>query len=113
MTSRRTRSVYAGAAVLSLALTGCSSGDSASGTITFGTLTGASVTVANPKTGTCHHLGTPGVLSVINQTGADILMFRGTDCGNADGSAGIYVPTDTSALAVAKFGLWRSYRTFV
>ncbi|MEY9964214.1 hypothetical protein ABIA33_002256 [Streptacidiphilus sp. MAP12-16] len=113
MTSRRTRCVYAGAALLSLALTGCNGGDTALGTITFVTPIGVGVTVANPRTGICHRLGDVGVLSVFNQTGADILMYRGADCANDDGSAGIYVATDTSDQVVPKFGLWRSYRTVV
>ena len=71
------------------------------------------MTVANPEGGVCHNFGPFQVAAVDNGTLADILMFKGEDCVNPDGSSGAYVPTNTSDEAVLTVGPWRSYRTYV
>jgi hypothetical protein len=113
MTTRRTRLLCAATALLSLALTACSNNQPVNGTLGFITVRGVVVKVLNPKSGTCHSLAPLQVAAVANQTLADILMFRGTDCSNPDGSSGIYVPTNTSNQAALSVGPWRSFRTYV
>ena len=113
MSTRRTRSLCAGTALLSLALTACSSSGPVNGTIGFTTVQGRVVTVTNPEAGVCHDFGPLRVATVHNGTLADMLMFRGNDCSNPDGSPGIYVATTFSEHAALSVGPWRSYRTYV
>ena len=113
MTTRRTRGLCAGAVLLSAVLTACSDNSPVNGTLAFTTVRGAVVSVTNPESGTCHSFGPLQVASVDNGTLADILMFRGADCANPDGSPGTYVATGISDQAVLRLGPWRSYRTYV
>lgn len=113
MTTRRVRRLCAGTALLSLALTACSSKGPVNGALDFTTVQGTVVTVSNPESGTCHSFGAAQIASVDNGTLADILMFRGTDCTNPDRSPGTYVPTGISNQAALTVGPWRSYRTYV
>jgi hypothetical protein len=113
MTTRRIRGLCAGAVALSAVLTGCSDNSPVNGTVAFTTVRGDVVSVTNPESGTCHNFGPFQVSAVDNGTLADMLMFRGADCANPDGSPGIYVATETSGRAVLKNGPWRSYRTYV
>ena len=113
MSTRRTRVLCAGAFLLSVALTACSSKSPVNGTIAFTTVRGAVVSVTNPKGGTCHTLAPLQVTAVDNGTLADMLMFQGPDCSNPDGSPGAYVATGISEQAVLPGGEWQSYRTYV
>jgi hypothetical protein len=113
MTTRRTRCLYAGTVLLSVALTACSSTSPVNGTIAFTTVRGSVVAITNPEGGVCHDFGPLRVAAVDNGTLADILMFQGPNCTNPDGSPGLYVPTGIADRAVLTVGPWRSYRTYV
>lgn len=107
MSVHRRLCTAAGAALLTLAVAGCSGlGRSAVGTITYETGHEAEVTVTSPSVKGCHRLAPAGATKVENLTLVDIMMYTTSDCRGEDS---IYVPSRSSNSIVPGTPPWRSY----
>ncbi|MER8045041.1 hypothetical protein [Streptomyces sp. NPDC094032] len=107
MSLRRRLTTATGAALLALAVTGCSGlGRTMVGTLTYETGHRFVVTVTSPLVTGCHRLGPSGATKVENNTLVDIQLYRTLDC---KGKNSIYVAT-SSGDEIARGSLpWRSY----
>ncbi|MFK4225845.1 hypothetical protein [Streptomyces sp. NPDC019890] len=109
VTDHRRLRVVAGAALLTIALAGCSGlGRTAVGTISYGSANERLVMVSNPLVTGCHSLGPAGATTVTNNTLVDIILYPSRDCS---GDESTYLPTETSDDIAPGAPLWRSYST--
>ena len=107
MSVQRRLCTAAGAALLTLAVAGCSGlGRSAVGTLTYETERDLVVTVTSPSVNGCHLLGPAGTRKVENRTLNDIQMYRTLDCTGEDP---IYIATNTTNEIAPDTLPWRSY----
>ncbi|MET7619281.1 hypothetical protein [Streptomyces sp. NPDC005408] len=107
VTHHRRLGVAAGAALLTLAVAGCSDlGRNAVGTISYLTEKERLVTVTNPLVEGCHRLGPAGAVEVTNLTMVDIVLYPNDDCS---GDVTTYVATTTSDSIVPRARPWGSY----
>ena len=107
VTDHRRLGVAAGAALLTIAVAGCSGlGRTAVGTIAYGSADERYVMVSNPPVKGCHGLGPAGASAVANNTLVDIILYPGQDCSGDDST---YLPTETSDTVAPGGRLWRSY----
>lgn len=107
VTDHRRLGVAAGAALLTVAVTGCSAlGRNAVGTISYSTEKNALVTVSNPLVTGCHRLGPAGAVRVINNTMVDMILYPGENCS---GGTSTYVATTLSDNIAPVAKPWRSY----
>ncbi|AVZ72651.1 hypothetical protein SLUN_11055 [Streptomyces lunaelactis] len=107
VTDHRRLGAAVGAALLTLAVAGCSGlGRNAVGTISYGTERDALVTVSNPSVNGCHRLAPSGATVVVNNTMIDMVLYRNRDCS---GSETIYLPTTLTDSIVPGAQPWRSY----
>ncbi|MBT2444908.1 hypothetical protein J7E93_33395 [Streptomyces sp. ISL-36] len=108
MSVHRRLGTAAGAALLTLAVAGCSGlGRTAVGTITYETEHETEVSVTSPSVKGCHKLATAGATKVENGTLVDIVMYPSENC-RGDGS--IYIPANSGNEIVPGTPRWRSYR---
>ncbi len=107
VTHHRRLAGAAGAALLTLAVAGCSGlGRTAVGTLTYETVRENTFTVSNPLVTGCHRLGLVGAAAIVNRTMVDIIVYPTPDCS---GDESIYVATTTSDLVAPGARPWRSY----
>ncbi|WP_329036328.1 hypothetical protein OHT61_08015 [Streptomyces sp. NBC_00178] len=103
---RRTR-IAVGAAVLTLAVTGCSGlGRTAVGPVTYVTEGDEVVSVHSPSVKGCHKLAPGGASKVDNRTLIDMVLYPTRDCS---GRGTAYVATTFTDTNTPR-ALWRSYR---
>ncbi|MFG2719476.1 hypothetical protein ACGFW5_14440 [Streptomyces sp. NPDC048416] len=110
-TSRRRRRhrtrIAAGAVLLTLAATACSSlGRTAIGTISYTAGPDRVVTFTSPKVRGCHRLPPAGTTAISNNTLVDMVMYRTPDCTGKDTT---YVGSRLANNVAAKAAPWRSY----
>jgi hypothetical protein len=109
VTDHRRLGVVAGAALLAIAVAGCSGlGRTAVGTISYESANERHVMVSNPPVKGCHRLGPAGATTVTNNTLVDIILYPGRDCS---GDESTYLPTETSDTIAPGARPWRSYST--
>lgn len=108
MRVRRTLAVLCTTVPLALAATACS--DSSAGGVT-GSRNGVTQNIVNPSHGTCHTFADPGVDSVTNRTGVDILLHESPSCTDPDGNPSVYLATTFSATTATGRSPWRSFTT--
>ncbi|MDQ0939069.1 hypothetical protein [Streptomyces sp. V1I1] len=107
VTDHRRLGVVAGAALLSIAVAGCSGlGRDAVGTISYQTEGDRHVMVSNPSVKGCHRLGSTGATEVTNNTLVDIVLYPNRDCS---GDETTYLATTTSDRIAPRAPSWRSY----
>ncbi|MGW4159054.1 hypothetical protein [Streptomyces sp. NPDC004788] len=107
MSVHRRLTIATGAALLSLAVTGCSGlGRSAVGTISYETGRGLGVTVTSPSVKGCHRLAPAGATKVENSSLLDIRLYRTRDC---DAPHNTYLPSNSGDEIVPGTLPWRSY----
>ncbi|MGI5404651.1 hypothetical protein ACQEVG_35370 [Streptomyces sp. CA-135486] len=107
VTHHRRFGVLAGAALLTIAVAGCSElGRTAVGTISYETPSARHVKVSNPPVKGCHSLGSVGATTVTNNTLVDIILHPSRDCSGDDTT---YLPTETSDTIAPHAQPWRSY----
>ncbi|MFF3323418.1 hypothetical protein [Streptomyces sp. NPDC002889] len=107
VTPYRRPAVAAGAALLALAITGCSGlGRTAVGPLTFETGRKHHVTLNSPPVGGCDSPGPDGAVAVENETEVDVILYPTADCS---GDESIYVPSGMSDVVAPGAGPWRSY----
>ncbi|MEU9994911.1 hypothetical protein ACGFYP_25485 [Streptomyces sp. NPDC048370] len=107
MSVHRRLGTAAGAALLTLAVAGCSGlGRSAVGTISYETEREVVITVTSPSVKGCHRLAPSGVTKVENRSLVDLRMFRTPDC---KGKENIYVPSRSGNTIAPDTLPWRSY----
>ncbi|WP_137990045.1 hypothetical protein [Streptomyces vilmorinianum] len=107
MSVHRRLGTAAGAALLTLAVAGCSGlGRTAVGTLSYETERELVITVTSPSVNGCHRLAPSGVTRVENRTLNDIVLYRTLDCR---GERSIYVATNTSDTIAPGTLPWRSY----
>jgi hypothetical protein len=106
MSVHRRLTIATGAALLSLAVAGCSGlGRTMVGTVSHETEHGAEVTVTSPGVRGCHRLAPGGATLVRNATLVDMRLFRTRDCRGPY----TYVPTRTADQIAPNTLPWRSY----
>jgi len=108
---RRTLTALCTTIPLALAATACS--DSSGGQVTGTRGAVFSETINNPTqgNGTCHRFAPLGVDHVTNNTGVDLWLHKGPNCGDPVGRPSTYLPTTFSANTADTRGLWRSFST--
>ncbi|MEV6328101.1 hypothetical protein [Streptomyces sp. NPDC051909] len=107
MSLHRRLSIASGAALLTLALTGCSGlGRTMVGTLTYETGRDVVVRVTSPSVNGCHRLAPSGATRVENATLVDIQLYRTRDCTGKDP---IYLATTLTDEIVPGTLPWRSY----
>ncbi|MFF9686393.1 hypothetical protein [Streptomyces sp. NPDC014623] len=105
---RRRAGVAAGAALLTLAVTGCSGlGRTAVGPVVYTTGRDKAVAVHSPSVRGCHRMAPAGARRVENLTLVDIVLYTTRDC---TGPATTYVSTRLSDVNAGSAPAWRSYR---
>lgn len=105
---RRRLGVAAGAALLTLAASGCSGlGRTAVGPVTYTTEKDAVVSVNSPSVKGCHRLAPAGAKEIVNRTLVDLVLYTSRDC-SGEGSA--YVATTFTDVKAGSSPPWRSYR---
>ncbi|MFF4184219.1 hypothetical protein ACFYZ9_13600 [Streptomyces sp. NPDC001691] len=103
---RRTR-IAAGAALLALATTACSSlGRTAIGTISYSIGPETTVTLTSPKVRGCHRLPPSGTTGLSNNTLVDMVMYRTPDCTGKDTT---YIGSRLTNNVAPKAAPWRSF----
>lgn len=104
---RRRLGVAAGAALLTLAVSGCSGlGRTAVGPVIYSTERDAVILVNSPSVKGCHRLAPAGVHEVENRTLVDVVMYRTRNCTGRDTT---YVPTTFTDTKAPPSLPWRSY----
>ncbi|MFD9423197.1 MULTISPECIES: hypothetical protein [unclassified Streptomyces] len=99
--------VAAGAALLTLAVSGCSGlGRTAVGPVIYSTERDAVILVNSPSVKGCHRLAPAGVHEVENRTLVDVVMYRTRNCTGRDTT---YVPTTFTDTKAPPSLPWRSY----
>ncbi|MER5891134.1 hypothetical protein ABT160_45610 [Streptomyces sp. NPDC001941] len=99
--------IAAGAALLTLAVAGCSGlGRTAVGPVTYETEKDAVVSVMSPPVKGCHRLGATGAKKVENGTLVDLVLYRTPDCRGGDTT---YLATRLFDEIVPGTEPWRSY----
>jgi len=107
MSLHRRLTIASGAALLSLAVAGCSGlGRSAVGTISYESGHEVAVTVTSPSVKGCHRLAPAGATKVENSTLVDIVLYRTRDCRGKDS---VYLPSNTDNEVVPGTLPWHSY----
>lgn len=107
VTDHRRLGVAAGAALLTIAVAGCSGlGRDAVGTIAYKTEGERYVMVSNPSVNGCHRLAPEGATEVANNTLVDIVLYPSPDC---TGDETTYLPTESSNRLAPRALSWRSY----
>ncbi|HZX39906.1 MAG TPA: hypothetical protein VFF37_16550 [Streptomyces sp.] len=107
VTDHRRLGVAAGAALLTIAVAGCSDlGRDAVGTISYETEGERLVMVSNPSVKGCHRLAPAGATEVINNTMVDIVLYPSPDCSGGDTT---YLATESSNRIAPRAPAWRSY----
>ncbi|WP_406860280.1 hypothetical protein ABZO31_07470 [Streptomyces sp. HUAS MG47] len=107
MSTHRRLGLAAAAALLPLAVAGCSGlGRSAVGTITYETERELVVTVTSPPVEGCHRLGPAGATRIENDTLVDLVAYPTRDCR---GPLSTYIPSKTADSIVPGRLPWRSY----
>nr|WSS61232.1 hypothetical protein OG284_08410 [Streptomyces sp. NBC_01177] len=105
---RRRLRIAAGAALLTLAVTGCSGlGRTAVGPVSYTTGKDEVVTVHSPSVKGCHAMDPPGSGKVDNRTLIDMELYTTRDC---TGRSTAYVATTFSDTNAPRALPWRSYR---
>ncbi|MFC8229250.1 hypothetical protein [Streptomyces sp. NPDC057287] len=105
---RRRAGIAAGAALLTLAATGCSGlGRTAVGPVSYTTDRDEVVTVHSPSVKGCHEMARGGARKVENRTLIDMIMYTTRDCS---GRGTAYVATTFTDANAARALPWRSYR---
>ncbi|WP_405391473.1 hypothetical protein OG596_28610 [Streptomyces sp. NBC_01102] len=105
---RRRAGIAAGAALLTLAATGCSGlGRTAVGPVTYTTERDRVVSVNSPSVNGCHRMAPAGAHEVANLTLIDMILYRTRDCS---GRGTTYVPTTVTDANAPRSLPWRSYR---
>ncbi|WP_438294429.1 hypothetical protein [Streptomyces sp. HUAS TT7] len=103
---RRTR-LAAGAVLLTLATTACSSlGRTSVGTITYSIGPETSVMLTSPKVRGCHKLPPSGTTELYNNTLVDMVMYRTPDCTGKDTT---YIGSRLANNTAPKALPWRSF----
>lgn len=106
MSLHRRLTIATGAALLALALTGCSGlGRSMVGTVSYDTKHELLVTLTSPSVKGCHKLSPGGATKVRNNTLVDMRLFRTRDCQGPY----TYVATNTTDQIAPRTLTWRSY----
>ncbi|MFE4451631.1 hypothetical protein [Streptomyces sp. NPDC056796] len=104
---RRT-GIAVGAALLTLAVTGCSGlGRTAVGPVTYTTDQDRIVSVNSPSVKGCHTMAPAGARTVENRTLIDMVLYTTPDCS---GQGTAYVATTFTDTDAAHAQPWRSYR---
>ncbi|MBM7438325.1 hypothetical protein [Streptomyces sp. HB132] len=105
----RRRAVTAtGAALLTLAVAGCSGlGRTAVGPVSYTTGRDGVVTVHSPSVKGCHEMAPDGASKVENQTLIDMTLYTTRDCS---GRGTAYVATTFTDTNAESAPIWRSYR---
>ncbi|MFI8823161.1 hypothetical protein [Streptomyces sp. NPDC053431] len=107
MSLHRRLTIATGAALLSLAVAGCSGlGRSAVGTISYETGRELLVTVTSPSVKGCHRLAPTGATRIENNSLVDLQLYRTRDCR---GDKPVYVATNTGDEITPGTLPWRSY----
>ncbi|MFI8516387.1 hypothetical protein ACIGEZ_00940 [Streptomyces sp. NPDC085481] len=107
MSLHRRLSIATGAALLSLAVVGCSGlGRTAVGTVDYETGHEIGVRVTSPSVKGCHRLAPTGVTRIENNTLVDLVLYRTRDC---TGKESTYLPSNTGNEIVPGTLPWRSY----
>lgn len=107
VTDHRRIGVAAGAALLTIAVAGCSGlGRNAVGTIEYVTERERVVTVTNPLVTGCHRLSPPGATAVSNKTLIDMVLYPNRECS---GGMTTYVATASSDTIAPGARPWGSY----
>ncbi|MGW0789267.1 hypothetical protein ACWD04_13650 [Streptomyces sp. NPDC002911] len=105
---RRRAGMAAGAALLTLAATGCSGlGRTAVGPVSYTTAQDEVVTVHRPSVKGCHTMEPAGAGKVDNRTLVDMILYTTRDCSGRETAYVATTFTDTNA---ARALPWRSYR---
>ncbi|WP_250289858.1 hypothetical protein [Streptomyces atroolivaceus] len=105
---RRRSGIAAGAALLTLAVAGCSGlGRTAVGPVAYTTGRDEVVTLHSPSVKGCHELARDGAEKVENRTLVDIILYTSRDC---TGRQSAYVATTFTDANAARALPWRSYR---
>ncbi|WP_418956430.1 hypothetical protein [Streptomyces tritici] len=106
MSAHRRLGLAAAAALLPLAVAGCSGlGRSAVGTITYETGHEVEVTVTSPSVKGCHRLAPAGATRIENETLVDVVLYPTRDCRGPS----TYVPSNSGNSVVPGTLPWRSY----
>ena len=106
VTDHRRLGIAAGAAFLTLAVTGCSGlGRDAVGTVAYETGRHRPITVFNPLVRGCHRLP-PGAIQVANRTLVDLVLYPTPDC---TGRGTTYLGSTLSDVTAPGAPPWRSY----
>ncbi|MBT2388343.1 hypothetical protein J7E87_02690 [Streptomyces sp. ISL-1] len=107
VTDQRRLRVAAGAALLTIAATGCSGlGRTAVGTVSYATEGERPVMVSNPLVTGCHRLAPAGATEVVNNTLVDMILYPSRNCS---GHGTTYVATATSNRTAPRAPAWHSY----
>ncbi|WMX47603.1 hypothetical protein [Streptomyces roseicoloratus] len=107
MSLHRRLTIATGAALLSLAVAGCSGlGRSAVGTISYETGREVGVRVTSPSVNGCHRLAPAGATKIENSTLVDLVLYRTRDCKGKDST---YVASNTGDEIAPDTLPWRSY----
>uniref|UniRef100_A0AAU3H2Z5 Lipoprotein n=1 Tax=Streptomyces sp. NBC_01401 TaxID=2903854 RepID=A0AAU3H2Z5_9ACTN len=107
---RRRAGIAAGAALLTLTVTGCSGlGRTAVGPVSYSVEKDQAkvVTVHSPSVKGCHTMDPAGAGKIDNRTLVDLVLYTTKDC---TGRASAYVATTFSDTNAARALPWRSYR---
>ncbi|MFJ3583801.1 hypothetical protein ACIPPS_16410 [Streptomyces sp. NPDC090127] len=107
MSVHRRLGTAAGAALLTVAVAGCSGlGRTAVGTISYETEREVVITVTSPLVRGCHRLAPSGVTKIENRSLVDLRLFRTRDCR---GKEYTYVATQSGDTIAPDSLPWRSY----
>ncbi|TQK50366.1 hypothetical protein FBY35_0693 [Streptomyces sp. SLBN-118] len=107
VTDHRRLGIAAGAALLTIAVAGCSDlGRNAVGTVSYLTEEERVVTVSNPSVNGCHRFGPAGATEVANNTLVDLILYPNEDCS---GDLTTYLATTVSDSIVPHAEPWGSY----
>ncbi|MDQ0796965.1 hypothetical protein [Streptomyces sp. B1I3] len=105
---RRRAGIAAGAAVLTLTVSGCSGlGRTAVGPVVYTTGRDRVVSVHSPSVKGCHRMAPAGAHEVENRTLIDMVLYRTRDC---TGGGTTYVATTLADVNSPRALPWRSYR---
>ncbi|MFD3653854.1 hypothetical protein ACTU45_10570 [Streptomyces sp. 24-1644] len=103
---RRRLGVAAGAALLTLTVSGCSGlGRTAVGPVTYTTERHAVISMHSPSVRGCHRLPL-GAHEVHNGTLVDVVLYTTRDCTGGDTT---YLPTNLTDFTAPRNEPWRSY----
>ncbi|MEU9096238.1 hypothetical protein [Streptomyces sp. NPDC048361] len=103
---RRTR-IVAGAVLLTLATTACSSlGRTAVGTVSYPVGPDHAISLTSPKVRGCHRVLPTGTSEVFNNTLVDMIMYRTPDCTGKDTT---YIGSRLTNNVAPQAPPWRSY----